>query len=230
MKSFLGFLFLVAAHLSSSAQSFLFDVGGRPIPDGDPLGVSDTRAIDAGGAFIGSLSVMLNIRGGFNGDIYAQLTHASGFSVLLNQVGARLTDPLGYSDSGFAVTLSDNAVSGDIHNYRFTLFGSEDVPLDGPLLGTWAPDGRPLGSELNPSGTARTRLLSSFVGLPADGAWTLFVADGDSGGEATLRSWGLNIVTVPEPGTWSLMGLGASVLCLVRRCSTKSKCAPLLRE
>lgn len=160
---------------------------------------------------IGSLSVTLNMRGGFNGDIYAQLTHASGFSVLLNQVGARLTDPLGYSDSGFAVTISDNAISGDIHNYRFALFGSQDVPLDGPLLGNWAPDGRPLGSELNPSDSARTRRLSSFSGLPADGAWTIFLLDQSSGGEATLQSWGLQIQPVPEPTTVSLLVLGTLI-------------------
>lgn len=208
MKLLAGSIFLAATQLFGSAQSFLFDVGGAAIPDGDPRGFSDTRTVTLETGLIESVGVTLNVKGGFNGDLYVQLNHAGVFSVLLNQAGLKTTDPVGYSDSGFSVMLSDAALSGDIHSYRFSLFGTHSIPIDGPLTGIWAPDGRPLGSETEASSLARTKMLSEFAGLSADGAWTIFLLDKASGGEAKVQSWGLNIQTIPEPGAVHLLWVG----------------------
>ena len=142
----------------------------QAVPDGSPLGWSDTRTVSADFDFITSVAVSLEISGGFNGDLYAQLTHSSGFAVLLNRVGRTATNTSGYSDSGIDIEIDDSAVSAeDVHNYRVTLFGNNTVPLNNPLTGTWKSDGRAVdpGSVLDTS--ARTAMLGSFNGLDPDG-------------------------------------------------------------
>jgi hypothetical protein len=188
-----------------------------PLPltphDGNPVGISDTRTIDSSIISIEDVNVTISLvnssqGGAFNGDYFVSLSHESGYAVLLNRVGVRPGDgpaAVGYSDNGFNVTLDDQALAGDIHVYRFTLFGSHTVPIDPearePLTGTWAPDGRhPLDGPPFPD-TPRNALLSSFNGLPASGDWTLFVADLNGTATATLTGWGLEITgaAIPEP-------------------------------
>ena len=174
------------------------------IPDGSAVGLSDSRTISTGLVVIDSVLVFLNITGGFNGDFYAQLTHGSGFSVLLNRVGRTASNPFGYGDPGLDVTFSDSALAvADVHQYRATLFGNETTALGGQLTGAWNPDGRAVDPSLVVNTDARTALLSSFNGLNPNGEWTLFIADLDGGGQATLQSWGLSIdgqpLGVPEP-------------------------------
>jgi hypothetical protein len=60
-------------------------------------------------------------------------------------------------------------------------------------------------------------LASSFAGTSGDGTWALFVADLSGGGQSTLVSWGLTVVTVPEPQTWALLGGGLAMLGWMRR-------------
>jgi hypothetical protein len=59
--------------------------------------------------------------------------------------------------------------------------------------------------------------LSLFNSTLPNGAWTLFIADLSSGGQSTLVSWGLTIVTVPEPQTWAMLVGGAGMLLAFRR-------------
>ena len=42
------------------------------------------------------------------------------------------------------------------------------------------------------------------MGTPANGTWSLFIADQSGGGVTTVQSWGLqmDIVAVPEVETW----------------------------
>lgn len=42
-----------------------------------------------------TITVTINLTGGWNGDLYAHLVHESGFSVLLNRTGRSLADPDG---------------------------------------------------------------------------------------------------------------------------------------
>jgi subtilisin-like proprotein convertase family protein len=138
------------------------------------------------------VNVTLKINGTFNGDLYAYLVHRSGFSVLLNRVGKRAGDPLGYSDDGVDIKLDDQAAS-DVHVYRLAISGNHTTPLVGPLTGSWKPDGRLVDPDLVLDTDPRTELLSSFNGENPTGDWTLFVADLSAGDVSTLVSWGLEL-------------------------------------
>jgi subtilisin-like proprotein convertase family protein len=187
------------------------------IPDNDPTGVADTQVLSMPGANrILSLTVSLEIDGGFNGDFYAYLRHGiSGFAVLLNRVGLSGTNPFGYADSGLNVTLSDTAPDGDIHSYQ-TLIN----PNGGSLTGQWQPDGRNIDPAVVSDSALRTSLLSGFNGLDPNGAWTLFVSDNSALSIGTLRSWGLTVtadiaptVGVPEGcGTVGLLMLASAAV------------------
>ena len=187
------------------------------IPDGNPSGMTSSTSLSGVQGTITDVSINLTISGGFNGDLYAYLSGpSSGFTVLLNRVGVGSGNSFGYSDAGFAnITLSDSSPN-NIHDYQ----------LDGPsysggaLTGIWAPDGRNInpqssGSAFDSASTSTD--FSSFVGGAPNGNWTLFIADMSSGGQATLVSWGLTVVTVPEPQTWMMAAGGAGVLLALNR-------------
>lgn len=187
------------------------------IPDGNPVGVS-APAVTVSGVVgpIYDVQVQLNISGGFNGDLYATLAGPDGqFAVLLNRVGMTAGNSFGYGDTGFDITLDSSG--SNIHDYQsgsYTLNGS------GQLTGTWAPDGRNIPPDSSPSAfdSASTAAdLASMNGSIPVGQWTLFLADLSGGGQSTLVSWGLTIVTVPEPQTWAMLAGGAGMLMVFRR-------------
>ena len=74
----------------------------------------------------------LNIAGGYNGDLYAYLSHGAGFAVLLNRVGRTSVNTDGYSTPGFAVTLVGHAAA-DVHSYESL---SPTYNANGQLTGT----------------------------------------------------------------------------------------------
>jgi len=202
-KSLLAAAALIA---SNAAQAQLFTntfsyTANLAIPDNNLNGVSDTRTVVSEIFSITGVRVTLNISGGFNGDYYAYLTHDSGFAVLLNRVGRTISSDLGYPDSGFNVVLND-AAANDIHTYRLSL-----NPNGGPITGSWQPDGRNIHPAISLDTTARTAGLDVFDDLDANGNWTLFLADVSAASTATLNSWGLEIVGVPEPSTWALLAM-----------------------
>lgn len=217
------------AALAAHAGVLTFDFSGLnlAVPDGLSSGVSDTRLLPAAGIVL-DVNVTLRIRARdgtavYNGDLYAALTHESGYAVLLNRTGRRAGSLLGYGDNGFNITLDDQAAAGDIHEYRLTLNGAHNLPLTPAgtaLTGTWAPDGR-----LVPPATAtltdpRTAPLAGLQGLPVGGLWTLFVADWETGGMAALDGWGLQITVIPEPGAaaaGAALGLGGFAALRARR-------------
>ena len=181
---------------------------GVVIPDNNPVGVADTRSIFGSPArSITDLSVTLTISGGFAGDLYATLTHDSGFSVLLNRIGRSSTNVLGSDAVTLDLVLRDDAAS-DIHNA---------IPSSGAVTGFFQPDAR-TESPLSVLDTSpRSAFLDSFHGLDANGRWTLFVADLSGADEATLDSWGLAISgIIPEPST-SLLILVAAIPWLRRQ-------------
>ena len=182
------------------------------ILDENPNGLNSVIHVNGTAGFIQTFNVTLDITGGFNGDLYAYLAGPTGsFVVLLNRVGIGGSDYFGYDDTGFNITLS-SAASINLHNYRS---GSYALNGSGQLTGTWAADGRNLDPQSLPSMfdiTLPTTSLNSVVGTRANGDWTLFVADLSGGYQSTLVSWGLTIVTVPEPSTWTLLGLSGAFL------------------
>jgi subtilisin-like proprotein convertase family protein len=189
------------------------------IPDGNPVGLTSTANISTLPGTITSVTVTLDITGGFNGDLYAYLAGpVGGFSVLLNRTGISATtgNSLGYSNPGFNVTFSTG--SPNIHLYQLNTPSFD--PVTGQLTGTWAPDGRNIDPQSSPSAfdSASTSAdLSTFVGNSANGNWTLFVADMSSGGQSTLVNWGMTVVTTPEPQTWVLVAGGIGLLFVFNR-------------
>jgi hypothetical protein len=180
------------------------------IPDNDPVGYVNHQTFDGIDLTdIVSVGVMLHFEGGWNGDLYAYLVHNTGFSVLLNRPGRTAADPDGSASLGLNVWLREDSAFSDIHTA---------IPMSGgPVTGTYRPDGRATSPATVLDTDSRTATLSSFTGLNPNGTWSLFVADTSPGETATLQSWSLEIVAVPEPTAGLLGGFSLAMLLLVRR-------------
>lgn len=215
----LGMTAAMAMGASAMAQTletnYTFNVNSA-IPQNSVFGLTLSTNLTpfTPGMTISSVTVGLDISGGFNGDLYAYLAGpAGGFAVLLNRVGVSGGNQFGYSDSGLNVTLSDSAVNGSIHNYQNVL----GYNISGGAL--WQPDGeniRPDSPAADFTG-AQTAMLSSFVGTSPNGTWTLFLANPSSGSQSTVVSWSLNIIATPEPSSLALMAAGVASLWLIKR-------------
>jgi subtilisin-like proprotein convertase family protein len=198
-------LLVIAPHPSALSAGIVTNSwsGSQVIPDNNASGVAFTFALPAGSwLVITNVTVDLTIAGGWNGDLYAYLSHGSGFAVLLNRIGSTSVNPGGSGVSGMNVELSDSYVK-DIH-----------TALNNPLTGNFAPDGRNVNPFTALNTDPRTAMLSSFDGLNPNGTWTLFFADVSPLATSTIQNWSVNIgMTVPEPNGFALMGLtGAAVL------------------
>jgi subtilisin-like proprotein convertase family protein len=188
----------------------------QAIPDGNPSGLANTQTLNFGSipnfSYISDLTVTLNVSGGFNGDYYAYLVNnTGGFAVLLNRVGKTASNPVGYSDAGFSITLSDSSPN-NIHTYQ-----NVSNPGGGLLTGTWAPDGRNVDPTLVVDSSPISSTLSSFIGTNPNGTWTLFLADLDYGEQGTLQNWTLTVTAVPEPSSIALAFLGLGLCFGMRR-------------
>lgn len=201
---------LVLGAASANAATTIMDwTVNSSVPDANPTGLVDTRTI-SGSTVLGitGIEVRLKLSGGWNGDLYAYLAHGTAFSILLNRVGRTSTNPFGAGSSGFDITLTDLA-STDIHT------GASNSGL---LTGTYQPDARNVDPALAVNTSPRNAYLGSFTGLNANGAWTLFLVDNESGDQSTLVSWGLTLTqSVPEPSRIWLMIGGLTGMILRRR-------------
>jgi subtilisin-like proprotein convertase family protein len=227
-KSIRLLLLPLALACSVRAGTYTFDfnnINGL-VPDGDLNGLLDSHALGDMHGPIAHVTLTLGISGGFNGDLYAYLYHRDGSqnsasAILLNRVGVSGLNNVGYANTGFATgfTLDDQAAS-DVHFYQsgsYTLVG-------GGLSGTWQPDGRvldPLSPGVSYDNAPRTGMLSVLNGMDPNGEWALYVADVSSGYESTLENWSLQITTIPEPETISLLGFGLLAGCIWMRFRTK---------
>ena len=225
LRGAVGAALLAGATAHGAVLNFEFNNLDLAIPDGSSSGVSDTRQLGAVAGPIIDVNVTLRIRprdgsAVYNGDLYAALTHESGYAVLLNRTGRRPGSTLGYGDNGFDVSFDDEAGNGDVHQYRLTLNGTHSgllQPAPTALTGAWHPDGRLVPPAQATLGDPRTAILGSFDGLAVAGGWTLFVADWETGGLAGLDSWGLQITVVPEPAaTGAVVALSLAVAAGVR--------------
>ncbi len=200
-------LTLLATAVPSTAPAAIynwttgFDNSGT-VPDGNASGWSDSRSVsDLGGPIIG-INVLLNLSGGFNGDLYGYLAHNNQLVVLLNRVGVSSGNFFGYGDTGFNVVLSDGA-AGEIHFYG----GNGGAVVNG----TFQPDGRninPLSAPALFDTAVRQNNgspLGLFNGMDGNGIWTLYLADLSNGEVTKVQSWGLELVAVPEPNSFTLL-------------------------
>jgi len=219
MKKQIGILLLLLVALTSRADLTNLTVSATPdtaVPDGNPVGLVSTVNVSGMSGVTTSITVQLDITGGFNGDLYAYLLSPQGsLVVLLNRVGMGSGNTFGYGDSGFNITL-DSAAADNVHNYQ----NYSPTFSSGQLAGTWAPDTRTIDpqsvpSAFDPAGTGTS--LADLNSLNPNGNWTLFIADLSAGGDSTLVSWGLTVVTVPEPQTWTLLGGGLAVVWFMTR-------------
>ncbi len=172
--------------------------GTQAIADNDASGMAFNFSLTDAATSISDVSLTFNLSGGYNGDLYAYLSHGSGFAVLLNRVGRSAGNTDGYGNSGFAVTLSGSA-SADIHQYQSLGPGYNG---NGQLTGTWGADGRfldPASAASAFDSSPRNNTLSTFNGMNPNGTWTLFFADRSGGEVSTLTSWSVDITAVPEP-------------------------------
>jgi subtilisin-like proprotein convertase family protein len=208
-------LLLLSASWASAELTFAqFEVNAA-IPDNDAAGLLNTQTVTSDITSIESITVTLNITGGWNGDLYAYVAHESGLAVLLNRVGKTSGNEFGSASSGFTVTFSDTALNGDIHTGSFA--------SGTPITGIWAPDARTASPTSVTDASSRTAFLSTFHGLPASGTWELFVADVSGGDTSYLESWSMEISgsageVIPEPSAMlPLAALFATALWRRRR-------------
>jgi subtilisin-like proprotein convertase family protein len=202
--------------LAQQTQTFDFPVANGTVPDADLNGFQNTAQLNFD-AVLTDVKVTLNISGGYNGDLYAYLTHDSGFAVLLNRVGRTSGNLFGYGDAGLNITLSDTAAT-DVH-----LYGGNAGQVVG---GSWQPDERKVDPAGSVDTSPRTAALASFNGVNAQGAWTLFVADLSAGGQSTVSDWKLQVTIVPEPAAARLGILAAVLLGIaahVSRCRKRTR-------
>ncbi len=185
------------------------------IPDGNPVGWKDQFTMSGIVGTVADVSVILDINGGYNGDLYAYLVSPQGqMSVLLNRPGVTQDNPFGYGDAGLNITLDAGAVN-NIHDYGLDY----NLNSDGQVTGTWAADGRNIDPQSTGSAFDAAPVdasLNIFLGQSGDamnGTWTIFLEDtAVGGGSPTLNSFGLEIMTVPEPHSWVLFGVGLACL------------------
>lgn len=171
------------------------------INDGDPVGAGDIIYVESSIRQVTSLTVHMKIASevnAINGDYYAHVADSENNTVtLLNRVGRTLENDWGYSDNGFDITFSDDAINGDVHVYRRILTGNDTIPIDRsfrkPLAGIWQPDGRQQSPYTVLDTDPRNVNLSVFNGTDPNGYWTLFIADCDFIGGGRLESWSLTI-------------------------------------
>ena len=180
--------------------------GSRAILDNNLSGMSFNLDFNhAGAAPITGMSVSFTINGGWNGDMYAYLTHGSDVVVLLNRIGRDTGSPDGSGTSGFNLnnfTLSSAAVT-DVHAAPGT--------TGDPLVGTYAPDGRfilPTEGAASFHNAPRDATFQTVLGDDPNGSWMLFFADAGQLNMGTLTDFRV-VVEVPEPVTWALIGFGA---------------------
>jgi subtilisin-like proprotein convertase family protein len=186
------------SHPASAALFYSYSGSPVVIPDNAPSGTGFAFSLTDPATSITDVSVTLDISGGYNGDLYAYISHGSAVAVLLNRVGVGSSSTYGYGDSGFLITLSSSAAA-NVHSYQNspTLFNG-----NGQLTGDWRPDGRLIDPASSPSAfdSAPTSAnFGSFTGQNPNGDWTLFFEDMSPGGVSTLTGFSVNLSVVPVP-------------------------------
>ncbi len=186
----------------SAHGGLIYSATSGSVPDGSTVGWSARATASGFLPSVSSITVNLNLSGGYNGDLYAYLSYGGVLVPLLNRVGVQTGDAFGYGTTGMHITLSGNpgGAYSDIHW------------VESPALnGTYAPDGRQIDPMAGPSAfdAAGTIGFSAYHGMNPNGTWTLFLADLSTGAQSQLLGWSLDITAeVPEPVNVALAVFG----------------------
>jgi hypothetical protein len=155
----------------------------------------------------GSISVFLNISGGYNNDLYGYLVYNDGAGTMTQVLLNRVTSP----GAGFGGGATTDFASLQSAGVTLVDTAGSSIHTATPTAGqSYTPDS---GATLN----------GTFGNMASGGTWTLFLADLAAGDQSTLVSWGLEVSVVPEPATWALivfaalLGLAAGVRILRTR-------------
>jgi hypothetical protein len=152
---------------------------GQVIPDNSPVGVGYGFNFSDTGLSLGSVTLTVNMSGGYNGDMYGYLQHGGTLIELFN--------PASFSASG---------AGGSTLN--LTLSSLSSTALSGATA-------TQLASGLT---YAAAGDLSGFNGADPNGLWTLYFSDQAAGDQMTLNSFNLSLTpvpAVPEPTSLALM-------------------------
>lgn len=207
--SLICLLLPVAADAAGSSITLTQSWSGTlAVPDNNAVGASSSVTLSAPGMDrIESVTMQLEIDGGWNGDLFGYLVHDGMLAVLLNRPGRTAANDSGFASSGMNVTFSDLAAN-DIHLA---------LPDSGVPSGFFQPDGRITDPLAVLDTDARTAPLSVFTNGNPNGTWTLFLADQGPGETSTLKSWSISVTAVPEPGGLLLCGVAVMAMAVSRR-------------
>lgn len=173
-----------------------FSSPGVTISDNSAAGSTFSSGALGSSEAITDVSVLLNISGGYNGDLYGYLVYTVGGTsvshLLLDRVGG---------GSGTSTAAASGFGNGNASADFAALAGNSAI-LTGDGTGS---DIQTTIATAGDYVAAGGSLNSTFGGLTAGGTWTLFLADLGAGDQSTLVSWGLNITVVPEPVTWAMI-------------------------
>ncbi len=195
---------VVGAGSARGAVILVTETENLAIPVGNPVGINPAGIVTTVpiNNYITSLTVGLNVSGGYNGNLSAYLEAPNGATVsLLNLPGVTGTSPFGYGGSGLSVSFSDAASS--------SLQTTPETP-GAVVMGTY----QAIGS------------LSTFKGLTGNGTWNLFIADDVAGGgQPVLSSWSLNMTVIPEATpVWGIaLVLAAALGVEAMRCRARAR-------
>ena len=196
---------LLGAGLTAPAGIYSYTGSAYTIPDGNLAGAYSQISVSGANSSFSDITVTLTVSGGYNGDLYAYLSHDGKLVPLLNRIGVSSGNAFGSSGAGLNnLTLSDSG-SGNIH-----------AAGNGVLGGAYQPDGHnisPLSSAASFNANGGSVTLNDYTlgfgGLNPNGTWTLFFADVSAGGgQAMVIGWSLDITAVPEPVNVSLVVFG----------------------
>jgi MYXO-CTERM domain-containing protein len=215
LRFLFGVMMLFGVVAQGLAQSFSFsnttaiaiNDSGTP-PTTGSLYPSTISVTGLGGQSISHVTVTLyGLTHTYPSDLDILLAGPNGqVSMLMSEVGGNTRFPI----SDLTLTLDDSAASS--------------LPLDSTLLsGTFRPTRQfptlsfdfpspaPAGSSSAPA------TLSLFNGTDPNGNWSLFVVDESSPDSGTISGgWGMEITTVPEPGSLAMAALGLGCFAAIR--------------
>jgi hypothetical protein len=184
---------------AGAAQADLYGPGGPiVVPDNTPAGASSSiAAVNILNPTIFTFdSVVINVSVAHTwiGDLTVTLSH--------NGVDVQLFRRPGTSGIGS---------SGDwlVGVYTFATVGTAFPNTGNTVPGTtYAQTNNSASTQLVPPADPDT--FAAFTGMDLNGTWTLTITDNASGDTATISSWSMNITSVPEPGTFALLGVMAA--------------------